>query len=92
MYGWEQLVRITRSATGLETSREGLKEMAKGIADLIRRFNLQEGLLPEDDRLPQYLHSAPLDSGHAIGEEEMSFMVQEYYRLHGWNAEGIPPA
>ncbi len=71
MYGWEQLARIIHSATGLETSREALKGIANGIADLIRRFNLREGLLPADDRLPKYLHSTPLDSDHAIGEEGM---------------------
>jgi aldehyde:ferredoxin oxidoreductase len=92
MYGWEQLGRLISAATGLENSRETLNGIAKGIADLIRRFNLREGLLPEDDRLPKGIHSTPLDSSHTIGEEEMSFMVKEYYRLHGWNAEGIPPA
>jgi aldehyde:ferredoxin oxidoreductase len=90
IYGWEPLARIIRAATGLSTSRELLEEMAKGIADLIRRFNMREGLRPEDDRLPKNLHSMPLDSGHAIEEAEMSFMVKAYYRLHGWNEEGIP--
>jgi aldehyde:ferredoxin oxidoreductase len=92
MYGWEQLTRIIGAATGLSTSRESLRQTARGIADLVRRFNLREGLIRSDDRLPKCFHTTPLASGQAIGEEEMTFMVGEYYRLHGWNEEGIPPA
>ena len=31
------------------------------------------------------------DSGKIITEEELDYMVREYYRLRGWDDKGIPP-
>ena len=30
------------------------------------------------------------DTGISITEEELEFMVKDYYHLHGWNEEGRP--
>jgi aldehyde:ferredoxin oxidoreductase len=92
LYGWEQLTAIIRAATGLDTSRENLAAMAGRIATLVRRFNLREGMRSDEDRLPPALHRRPLPSGHTLTEQELGMMVREYYRLHGWSEQGIPPA
>ncbi|MEE8541816.1 MAG: aldehyde ferredoxin oxidoreductase C-terminal domain-containing protein, partial [Desulfobacterales bacterium] len=62
------------------------------IADLVRRFNLREGLKPEDDRLPKVFHQQLGDSGKTLPEDEFEIMLQDYYRLHGWDEKGEPPA
>jgi aldehyde:ferredoxin oxidoreductase len=28
--------------------------------------------------------------GHRISPEDRDFMLDEYYRLHGWDARGVP--
>ena len=76
--------------TGIDETKEGLQQRARKIADLIRRFNLREGLKPEDDRLPKVFHRKLEDSGLIMTEEELETMLQDYYRLHGWNKNGHP--
>jgi aldehyde:ferredoxin oxidoreductase len=64
--------------------------MAADIATLTRRFNIREGLTPDDDRLPRKLHRRLEDSGQVVTEAEIETMVQDYYRLRGWDAQGTP--
>jgi len=76
--------------TGLDEKRELLEKRASDISDLVRLFNIREGLKPEDDRLPKYLHKSLKKTGQTIGEEELKGLILEYYRLRGWNDKGIP--
>jgi aldehyde:ferredoxin oxidoreductase len=78
------------AVTGIDEGKEGLQQRARQIADLIRRFNLREGLKPEDDHLPKIFHGKLKDSGKVITEEELETMLQDYYRLHGWDKKGNP--
>ena len=76
--------------TGLDASPTALKKCALSLATLIRKFNLQEGMTPADDRLPKFLHQPLTDTGKVITEAEMETMLTEYYRLHGWDNNGLP--
>ncbi len=87
-YVWEPLAQVVRAVTGLETGGADLKKKAHGIADLVRQFNLREGMQPEDERLTKALHRPLADSGKVITEEEMESMLSDYYRLHGWDEGG----
>ena len=89
-YDWDQLEKMIYAVTGIAEGKEGLRQRARQIADLIRRFNLREGLKPEDDRLPKIFHRKLEDSGQVITEEELESMLQDYYRLHGWDKKGNP--
>jgi aldehyde:ferredoxin oxidoreductase len=89
-YDWDQLAKMIYAVTGIDEGKEGLRQKARQIADLIRRFNLREGLKPEDDHLPKIFHQKLEDSGQVITEEELETMLQDYYRLHGWDKNGIP--
>ncbi|GLI33017.1 aldehyde ferredoxin oxidoreductase family protein [Desulforhabdus amnigena] len=90
LYPWEELATLVELVTGLPSSKEQLRKTAFLIANLSRKFNLREGLLPEQDRLPKRLHREALPSGHKLTEEEMERMLADYYRLRGWDKEGIP--
>jgi aldehyde:ferredoxin oxidoreductase len=90
-YLWDKLEEVIRLVTGLDAGEKALKEKALAVADLIRRFNLREGLTPADDRLPPFLHRPLQDSGKVITEAEMETLLQDYYRLHGWDERGVPP-
>ncbi len=90
-YQWDRLEEVIRRVTGLAADEQTLKQKALDIADLIRRFNLREGMTPADDRLPNFLHRPLEDTGKVITAAEMETLLADYYRLHGWDANGVPP-
>jgi aldehyde:ferredoxin oxidoreductase len=90
LYPWEELERMIHSVTGLDAGKEALRSKAAAISTLVRRFNLREGLKPADDRLPKALHRALEKTGQRITEDEMEFMLRDYYRLRGWDEMGRP--
>lgn len=90
LYTWDELREMLKALTGLNEGRDGLRRRAAAIATLTRRFNIREGLTPEDDRLPRQLHRRLDDSQQVVTEEEIHTMVQDYYRLRGWDANGSP--
>lgn len=87
---WEHLPELLRLTTGQECSMDELRRIAARITDTTRHFNLREGLTHRDDRLPRRLHEMPLENGQRITPEEVQSMVDDYYRLRGWNAQGVP--
>jgi len=90
LYTWDELREMLKALTGLDEDRDGLRRRAAAIATLTRRFNIREGLTPEDDRLPRQLHRRLDDSQQVVTEDEIHTMVQDYYRLRGWDANGSP--
>ena len=91
-YLWDKLGEIIQLATGMESSETVLRQKASAVATLIRRFNLREGMTVQDERLPKALHQALKDSGKVITEDELEIMLKEYYELHGWGEDMMPPA
>jgi aldehyde:ferredoxin oxidoreductase len=91
LYPWDELIKIIPLVTGTVVTKEKLVGIATYIATLTRHFNLQEGLQPQDDRLPARLHKQALPDGKSLSAEEMEYMLNDYYRLRGWDSQGIPP-
>ena len=89
-YLWDVLEDVIGKVTGLKADETALKEKARAVATQIRRFNLREGMQPEDERLPKALHRALTDTGQVITEEQLDVMLKEYYRLQGWSESGQP--
>jgi aldehyde:ferredoxin oxidoreductase len=90
LYPWETLSKLLQTVTGEEFKQNTLEEIATRIADLIRRFNLREGMNPKADCLPKQLHRRLEDSGKVITEAELDFMLKDYYQLKGWDKNGVP--
>ncbi len=90
LYPWESLCEVVEGLTGLRVDTADLKAVSARISDTIRNFNIQEGLRPEDDRLPERLLKNALKTGHRITEAELEKMVSEYYHLRGWDDKGYP--
>lgn len=92
LYQWEELSTIMKGAFGLELNREKMRAMAATITDNTRRFNIREGLVPEDDRLPKRFYNEILpETGKVITEEQMEQLLKDYYKARGWDERGRPP-
>lgn len=90
LYTWEELEKVLALVTGLPVAKKDLRRKTSTISDQTRRFNLREGLVPADDRLPSRLLREALPDGRNIAEAEMEYMLADYYRLRGWGTDGIP--
>ncbi len=90
LYPWKALGKIVEMTTGLPADKPALRKMAADVSDLVRRFNIREGLTPGDDHLPKRLYKEVLKTGQGITRAEVDTMVQEYYGLRGWDREGRP--
>jgi len=92
LYQWEQLSTILRGITGLDLDVAGMRAIAASVSNDTRRFNLREGLTPEDDMLPPRFHTEPLpETGKVITRTQMQRLMADYYRERGWNEKGEPP-
>jgi aldehyde:ferredoxin oxidoreductase len=79
---------------GREFTEDEIMLMGERIWNLGRLFNLREGVAP--DSMPRKLYAAEHaladgpSGGKAIGEEAFWDVLQEYYRLRGWDENGVP--
>ena len=90
--GWDGMQQIIEGTTGARHTKEELVNLASGVTTLVRRFNLREGLQPEDDTLPTRLYNDPIgpNKDRVCSQEDLETMRTEYYRLHGWDESGVP--
>ena len=91
LYPWESLGELLTHITGIKWDTSDLKTVSSRICNMVRRFNIREGLTPYDDRLPERFYKNTLKGGCRITESELQRMLTDYYRLRGWSPEGCPP-
>ncbi len=81
-------------ATGFDHTIESYLLAGERIWNLIRLFNLREGLDSTEDNLPPRFFNDPFTKGPAKGivlsEKGFRQSLKEYYYLRGWNVKGIP--
>jgi len=90
----DQIAPLFKSLTGIESfgDAENLMITGERINNLVRLFNIREGLTPDQDTLPERFKTDPLPDGPCKGETvNVSSMVSVYYKVRGWTEEGIPP-
>ncbi len=91
LYLWDELVEITRMTTGLNVDKQGLRKIASSIQDAARTFNIREGLTSNDDTLPSRFFGEGIGPNKSvITREQLQKLKADYYRLRGWNEEGVP--
>jgi len=90
-YTWDELSKIISLTTGLEMDKKRLEKTASFITDNTRRFNIREGLTPDDDTLSPRLFDQNLEDGNGITRDELKTMVKDYYKIRGWSDKGVPP-
>jgi aldehyde:ferredoxin oxidoreductase len=84
---------IMRAATGYDFMPE-LMEIGERIYSLERVILNREGVRRRDDLLPERFTNERLPDGPTKGRiltrEMYDVMLDEYYRVRGWDADGVP--
>jgi aldehyde:ferredoxin oxidoreductase len=90
-YGPTILAEWLNYCTGWKVTPEELMRTGERIFNAKRLINIGRGLTRKDDYLPKRLLTVPQrDDIGPVGPEGMERMLDEYYRLRGWDAEGAP--
>lgn len=86
---YSHLVKLFNSATGLSFSVEDAKKAGERIHNLQRIYNVKAGF--GRDGLPHRLVSQSMSSGPVKDQVvDIETMLNEYYELRGWDANGVP--
>ena len=88
-----RLVNLVRLATGWELDLSELLMAGERIFNLCRLFNVREGVRRSHDTVPPRLgvpFAEGASSGETVSAEDLSAMLDEYYALRGWDADGVP--
>ena len=86
---WEELSAIYSAITGLDRGPEELRRIGAFINDVVRAFNVREGIAREDDMLPRRFFEHPV-AGEVVDRGRFEQMLDKYYSLRGWDEEGRP--
>lgn len=82
---------LLQTATGVPFTAMDLISIGERIYNLERIFNARDGFSRKDDSLPMRLLETPLPEGHSKNTiVALDLMLDEYYRLRGWTADGVP--
>ncbi len=87
----EGICDLLNAATGLDYSVDELCTAGERIFNAERLFLVRAGFSRRDDSLPPRIVAEPLPDGPAEGMVcHLEEMLTDYYRLRGWDADGIP--
>lgn len=88
----KELWQLLKAATGFDyPTVADLERVGERISTLARLFNVREGFSRLADTLPVRNLTQPLLVGSAGGQVvDLEPMLDEYYRIMGWDANGIP--
>jgi aldehyde:ferredoxin oxidoreductase len=87
----DKVCALFNAATGENLTLEDWNLAGERIWNLERMFNLRAGLGRKDDTLPPRMLKEPLSGGMVQGQVvELEPMLEEYYRIRGWDEEGRP--
>jgi len=84
---------IVRAVTGWYSSTWELMKVGERITTMARVFNIREGLTKKDDWLPERFfqpHTSGALAETSIKPEELKNAITTYYKMMGWNEDGIP--
>ncbi len=77
--------------TGWDFSAAEYDTIGERLFNLKRMINIKLGIDRQDDTLPPRLLTQPRPEGMAAGKlPDLPALLDEYYRLRGWDAAGVP--
>jgi aldehyde:ferredoxin oxidoreductase len=81
-----EAAEMLRMVAGWDATGAELRETARRIVGIKRRFNLLAGWTMDEDTLPERFLGNPLpgDPAAVISREQLRDLVAEYHRQRGW--------
>jgi aldehyde:ferredoxin oxidoreductase len=93
-FSFDNLYTLFYLATGVKVNEEEMLTVAERVHNVERAYSCREGLDRKDDRLIGKWANEPVPTcpykGEKIDSEKWEVMLDEYYRLRGWDENGIP--
>lgn len=90
LYDWPQLEKMVKAVTGWDYDKEELSRIGHRIISATRLFNAREGATKYDDIIPPRIYKIAINDGEdSVSPEEVKFMIDEYYKLRGWDERGF---
>ncbi len=85
---------LVSAVTGWDVDAAELERVGERIVNLERGFNVRDGVRRGDDVLPWKVMHEPIPDGPSAGmycpPAELAAMLDAYYALRGWDADGVP--
>jgi aldehyde:ferredoxin oxidoreductase len=92
----DDVAAICRAVTGWDVDTAEVMGWGARRLQLMRVYNLREGLTAADDRLPDRFFDEPIDAGPLAGSrldrDAFAGMIATYYEHMGWDRDGVPTA
>ena len=83
--------RLLRAGTGLNFTPDKVDAALIGVINRDRKMNIDFGVKADQDTLPKRFTSEPLKEGASKGQVvPVKRMVKEYYKIKGWDENGVP--
>ncbi len=90
----ENHVKMLNLVTGWDATLDDVVIICQRIYNLERCFNVREGFSRKDDVLPWRIMHEEIPEGGSRGcraaPEELELLLNQYYRLRGWDENGTP--
>jgi len=90
----ETLAEALSYVTGWDITKQELIEIGERIYTLERLINVSRGIDRKSDILPYRVMNEPIPEGPSKGwlctNDDLQKMLDEYYKLRGWDENGIP--
>ncbi len=84
-------VRLINHASGMDVDETKVIDIARRVATLMRSYNVCTGIRRKDDTIPKrYFQASPGSSRVPLDRGKFEQMKSAYYKLRGWNSEGVP--
>ena len=94
IYGVDDFSEMLEVTWDIDLSPEELLKCGERIWNVERLFNVRAGFTREHDTLPERLFKEAIKTGPSKGEiydkREFEKLLFEYYRLRGWDENGVP--
>ncbi len=94
LYGPQETVDMVKATTGWDVTLDELMAIGRRRINMMRVFNAREGMDRKQDKLSKKffktLEGTGPTAGIALTHEEIENAIDEYYRLAGWTANGLP--
>jgi aldehyde:ferredoxin oxidoreductase len=86
-------LEILNAATGWDMGLDEFVQVGERANNMARAFNVRLGIARNADTLPKRFSEPLIDgasAGHAISQADFETMLDEYYTVRGWDANGVP--